>query len=182
MWELITKPWHSPKSSSFSSRWDSLLSRRSCLSISLCILILSTSSADRQHSSIVIHVYDLFPVKLRHSWRGLVKWMDSDLFRTLQGNFCPGTGGLVTFCRHSSSCRIQFRCISHSWCAEEAGGWAGSDWKAVWVYVDNSCVSTYSSILPWAAESETLAPQWARVQDRAANFSAATTTRLFSQT
>lgn len=111
---------------------------------------------------------------------GLVKWMDSDFFRTLQENFSPGTGGLVTFCRHSSSCRIQFRCISHSWCAGEAGGWAGSDWKAVWVYVASSCVPTYSSILPWAAESETLAPQWAIVHDRSASFSVATTTPLFT--
>lgn len=73
--------WHSPKSSNFSSRWESLLSRRSCLSISLCILSFSSSSTDRQHSPIFsLKLYQQLSFKLRHSWRGLVKWMDGDFF------------------------------------------------------------------------------------------------------
>lgn len=118
-WKLISK--NSPNSSSFNSRWESLLSRRSCLSISLCILSLSASWAERQHSSMVCTGAAL-SFKLRHSCRGLVL-MDNDFSRTCWGNFCPGTGGLATFSSHSSSCRIQFRCIPHSCCAREAGLW-----------------------------------------------------------
>lgn len=67
-----------PKSSSFSSCLSFSLSRRSCLSISLCILSLSSSSADKQHESIAVQVYRLLFVSLCHSWQGLVKWMGAD--------------------------------------------------------------------------------------------------------